>query len=579
MKKTIIATALALLSYLPLSANVTGKVTNLINEPIPNVEVCQGQKCVTTDVNGNFDISKVSVEKNTVSAGLEAKLYQNFQNPFSFSTNIRYNLPKSANVNVEVYDLQGRLVKNIYSGFDNSGEHTIFWDGRDNNKRIAKGVYLYSLNIAGKKQFKKMILLGNGTGSINNNNNYNNINNNQETTQDTRLKKEAYSQLDSSLSFKGVTFPDSTIKLNNLDTFINIKFNEYPAIINNTQKEIKLFYLRTASDTSNVNLDKTNKWIKNDGEILQILNNTSFIGYGYLKQSDSIQINKPSLNLDIEIISSASSDNNYLNVEFMDGEYFSIKNKFVDKKFVIDYLTKNARSISEGMWYSWYISDGKADIIDLFNKLSFDAKVPVFNKINESKYSVNPSLRIRTFYESTFDYYMPSKSLESTLNSFLASDKTDEIIASSPDYVCHDYSRDVANNARLQGIPMFNVSLVSKDKKSHAVNSILVGDNPLLLSNWMIFEPQTDLKLKEQPITYFENGSIIDIETRGLSPTTHLPYNDVLYSGIIGNDTLRQQQPDYLKKLGITLPTTFPYNFDSKIIVDKVKPYMNIIVK
>ena len=55
----------------------------------------------------------------------ETILYTNFPNPFNPSTIIRYALPKEGEVTVAVYDLMGRKVKTLFSGFQSSGYHTV----------------------------------------------------------------------------------------------------------------------------------------------------------------------------------------------------------------------------------------------------------------------------------------------------------------------------------------------------------------------------------------------------------------------------------------------------------------------
>ncbi len=41
------------------------------------------------------------------------KLYQNFPNPFNPSTSIKFDIPKSGNVNVSIYDLTGKLIETL----------------------------------------------------------------------------------------------------------------------------------------------------------------------------------------------------------------------------------------------------------------------------------------------------------------------------------------------------------------------------------------------------------------------------------------------------------------------------------
>ena len=41
------------------------------------------------------------------------KLMQNFPNPFNPSTKIQYEIPRTGNVIISIYDISGRLIKNI----------------------------------------------------------------------------------------------------------------------------------------------------------------------------------------------------------------------------------------------------------------------------------------------------------------------------------------------------------------------------------------------------------------------------------------------------------------------------------
>jgi len=66
----------------------------------------------------------------------------NFPNPFDQQTEIIFNLPKTGNVEIGVYDLQGRLVKTLVDGEQNSGSHSVVWDGTDKSgDQMASGVY------------------------------------------------------------------------------------------------------------------------------------------------------------------------------------------------------------------------------------------------------------------------------------------------------------------------------------------------------------------------------------------------------------------------------------------------------
>jgi hypothetical protein len=80
------------------------------------------------------------------------ELSQNFPNPFAAKyqqsfTAIRYTLPKSANVTVEVYNMLGQKVRTLVAGQVQAADYYMAtWDGRDEaGKEVSSGVYVYRL--------------------------------------------------------------------------------------------------------------------------------------------------------------------------------------------------------------------------------------------------------------------------------------------------------------------------------------------------------------------------------------------------------------------------------------------------
>ncbi|MCI0692175.1 choice-of-anchor D domain-containing protein [candidate division KSB1 bacterium] len=80
------------------------------------------------------------------------ELSQNFPNPFAAKfqqsfTAIRYTLPKSANVTVEVYNMLGQKVRTLVAGQAQAADYYLAtWDGRDEaGKEVSSGVYVYRL--------------------------------------------------------------------------------------------------------------------------------------------------------------------------------------------------------------------------------------------------------------------------------------------------------------------------------------------------------------------------------------------------------------------------------------------------
>ncbi len=86
------------------------------------------------------------------SADRNLKVMQNYPNPFSGTSTIRYELAKPAHVSLEVYDLAGRKVSVINEGAKDAGIHQVSL----NAKSFSKGVYFYTLKADGVSVTNKM---------------------------------------------------------------------------------------------------------------------------------------------------------------------------------------------------------------------------------------------------------------------------------------------------------------------------------------------------------------------------------------------------------------------------------------
>lgn len=84
------------------------------------------------------------------------RLLQNYPNPFNPTTTIRFTVPKSAFVRLEVFNILGEKVKKLFEGYKAPGNYKIQFDGEN----LPSGVYFYRLQIDGVfKKVRKMMLL------------------------------------------------------------------------------------------------------------------------------------------------------------------------------------------------------------------------------------------------------------------------------------------------------------------------------------------------------------------------------------------------------------------------------------
>ena len=89
----------------------------------------------------------------------EFKLFANYPNPFNPTTTISYSIPKSVHVCLQIFDLNGRLVKTLFNAQQAIGVHSMQWDAIDeNDNRVASGIYICLLNVGNVVLHKKLIL-------------------------------------------------------------------------------------------------------------------------------------------------------------------------------------------------------------------------------------------------------------------------------------------------------------------------------------------------------------------------------------------------------------------------------------
>ena len=94
----------------------------------------------------------------------QTSLLPNYPNPFNPETWIPYQLAESADVTVKIYDIHGRVVRNLDLGHQRAGiYHTrsraAYWDGRNaQGEPVASGVYFYTLKAGDFSATRKMLI-------------------------------------------------------------------------------------------------------------------------------------------------------------------------------------------------------------------------------------------------------------------------------------------------------------------------------------------------------------------------------------------------------------------------------------
>jgi hypothetical protein len=82
-------------------------------------------------------------------------LKQNYPNPFNPLTNIRFDIPRSSNVNLIIYNALGREVTILVNEKLSTGSYEVDW----NASGYPSGVYFYKLETDDFVKARKMVLI------------------------------------------------------------------------------------------------------------------------------------------------------------------------------------------------------------------------------------------------------------------------------------------------------------------------------------------------------------------------------------------------------------------------------------
>lgn len=104
------------------------------------------------DFNGEFKYSKV------ISANISSKqiymLSQNYPNPSTQTTTISYSLPVKNQVDLVLFDMQGRQIKVLVHEVKEAGTHTVDLDTRN----LGKGIYHYKMKSGNYSDVKRLLV-------------------------------------------------------------------------------------------------------------------------------------------------------------------------------------------------------------------------------------------------------------------------------------------------------------------------------------------------------------------------------------------------------------------------------------
>ncbi len=128
---------------------------------LPNPEEVSIAKLILVDINTK-KIGNIAVEivYGTPTLPLDYILFQNYPNPFNPSTSVKFQVPKTSDVTISVYDMLGQEVRTLFAGEVMRGTYTVNWDGINNaGAKVVSGTYIYRMTAGEFVQSKKMVII------------------------------------------------------------------------------------------------------------------------------------------------------------------------------------------------------------------------------------------------------------------------------------------------------------------------------------------------------------------------------------------------------------------------------------
>ena len=104
----------------------------------------------------NFGDIYSPIQLHDMAVPLEFKLDNPYPNPFNPVTTIPYSIPEDVNnLKINIYDITGRLVDQIYNGNQTMGNHKLIW----NASRYASGIYFVKMITDKDNISRKLVLI------------------------------------------------------------------------------------------------------------------------------------------------------------------------------------------------------------------------------------------------------------------------------------------------------------------------------------------------------------------------------------------------------------------------------------
>lgn len=150
------------LSFTKLLAEVDGIEDDFIDVPLPEASKTYYWRVMAVNNGGESEWSdtlsfttKMLTSNEEEMLPTEFALHQNYPNPFNPSTTIRYDLKTAGTVQIQIFDISGRLVNTLVEEYKTAGKHSVTF----NAAGLSSGLYFMQMRTKGFTSTKGMVLL------------------------------------------------------------------------------------------------------------------------------------------------------------------------------------------------------------------------------------------------------------------------------------------------------------------------------------------------------------------------------------------------------------------------------------
>jgi len=131
----------------------------------PHKLICRGDTIYVADRDNGLHIltldNEVSVsEEWRETLPQRSILARNYPNPFNSETMIEFNLPDGGATSVQIFDITGRKVAELFNGYLGAGINKLRWNGKDDKgHNLSSGVYFYKVTMGEKSAVGRMLTI------------------------------------------------------------------------------------------------------------------------------------------------------------------------------------------------------------------------------------------------------------------------------------------------------------------------------------------------------------------------------------------------------------------------------------